>query len=136
MKKLLVLTAILLASPALAQDLGAPVPTVAPVEAVGEASEDDEGGLTGSVSYEGRLDDLGIAIPGFATDVDKPTGANAYGTGALGRELGRVVLIGDQRGGLGCRRSGRGGAAGLAEQMRNWRSNSSTPLSMDSINRR
>ena len=95
MKKMLLLSAltgIMFASPALAQDLGAPVPVGAPVEEVGEASADDEGGLTGSVSYEGRLDDLGIAIPGFATDAERATPANASGTGALGRELGRVVF--------------------------------------------
>ena len=57
-----------------------------------ETTEEDEGGLTGSVSYEGRLDDLGIAIPALATDADRPTPANASGTGALGRELGRIVF--------------------------------------------
>lgn len=88
MKKILLFAAFAFASPALAQDLGAPVPVGGDVE----TTEEDEGGLTGSVSYEGRLDDLGIAIPGFATDADKPTPANANGTGALGRELGRIVF--------------------------------------------
>lgn len=88
MKKMLLLAVFAFASPALAQDLGAPVPVGGAVE----TTEEDEGGLTGSVSYEGRLDDLGIAIPGFATDADRPTPANANGTGALGRELGRIVF--------------------------------------------
>ncbi len=79
------------AMPLAAQDLGAPVPQGGEVETMGEAQE-DEGGLTGSVSFEGNLDDLGIAIPSFATDADRPTPANSSGTAALGRELARVVF--------------------------------------------
>ena len=47
--------------------------------------------MSGSVSFEGNLDDLGIAIPGFATDRDVATPANASGTAALGKELARVI---------------------------------------------
>jgi len=51
----------------------------------------DDQGLTGEVTAEGAWQDLGIAIPAFATDANRPTPANAQGTGALGVELGRVV---------------------------------------------
>ncbi len=40
--------------------------------------------------------DLGIAIPAFATNADAPTPANASGTAALGLELSRVIY-GDLR---------------------------------------
>ncbi|ANU07304.1 Tol-Pal system beta propeller repeat protein TolB [Paraurantiacibacter namhicola] len=56
------------------------------------AQEDDEGGLNVTVTDENAWQDLGIAIPGFATDRDQPTPANASGTSALGMELGRVVF--------------------------------------------
>ena len=78
------------AAPLAAQDLGQKPPIDQPVE----TTEDE--GLTGSVSFEGNLEDLGIAIPGFATDRDAPTAANAAGTAALGRALAQVVF-GDLR---------------------------------------
>lgn len=77
---------LLVAAPLAAQDLGAPPPPVEEVETT------EEEGLSGSVSFEGNLEDLGIAIPGFATDRDAPTPANASGTAALGKELARVVF--------------------------------------------
>ncbi|MDG6078880.1 Tol-Pal system protein TolB [Erythrobacter litoralis] len=92
MKKLFLLTVAFVAAPLAAQstttnqDLGAPIQEGGEVETV-----DEGGGLTGSVSFEGNLDDLGIAIPAFAADRDVPTPANANGTGALGRELARVI---------------------------------------------
>jgi TolB protein len=79
---LLMLTA---ASPLAAQDLGQKPPADTPVETT------EEDGLSGSVSFEGNLEDLGIAIPTFATDRNAPTPANASGTAALGRELAQVV---------------------------------------------
>jgi TolB protein len=90
MKSLAVLVLIALAAPVAAQDLGQKPPADTPVETT------EEQGLTGSVSFEGNLDDLGIAIPGFATDRDAPTPANQAGTAALGKELARVVY-GDLR---------------------------------------
>ncbi|MBC7158845.1 MAG: Tol-Pal system protein TolB [Porphyrobacter sp.] len=51
----------------------------------------EEGGLTGSVTDESAWQDLGIAIPAFATDRDQPTAASAGSTAALGVELARVV---------------------------------------------
>ncbi|GMM92663.1 Tol-Pal system beta propeller repeat protein TolB [Qipengyuania sp. MTN3-11] len=88
MKALIATFTILLAAPLAAQnqDLGEPLPEGGEVETVEESQ-----GLTGSVSFEGNLDDLGIAIPAFATDRDAPTPANAQGTAALGIELARVI---------------------------------------------
>ena len=52
----------------------------------------EEEGLSGTVTDETPWQDLGIAIPAFATNADRPTPANAQGTGALGVELSRVVF--------------------------------------------
>ncbi len=73
-------------------DLGTPVSE--PMGDGGEVEtvfEADGGGLTGSTTDESAWEDLGIAIPAFATDRDQPTPANAAGTGALGREIAQVV---------------------------------------------
>src|SRR5690349_7421870 len=80
---LLLLTA---AMPLAAQDLGQKPPSDTPVETT------EEEGLSGSVSFEGNLEDLGSANPTFATDRNAPTPANASGTAALGRELAQVVF--------------------------------------------
>ena len=93
MKYVLFAAAALLAAPLSAQDqavqnqdLGQPLPEGGVVETIDEGE-----GLSGSVSFEGNLDDLGIAIPGFATDRDVSTPANSSGTAALGKELARVI---------------------------------------------
>ena len=52
----------------------------------------EDEGLSGTVTDESAWQDLGIAIPAFATNADRPTPANAQGTGALGVELSRVVF--------------------------------------------
>ena len=80
--------AALIATPLSAQnqDLGEAPPEGGVIETVDEGE-----GLNVSVSYEGRLDDLGIAIPAFATDRNVPTPANQSGTSALGIELARVI---------------------------------------------
>ena len=77
--------AVCFAAPAAAQDAPASAPAiqVPPVE---------EEGLSGTVTDESAWQDLGIAIPAFATDADRPTPANSQGTAALGVELGRVVF--------------------------------------------
>lgn len=92
MKKLLLASLALIASPLVAQgqnpnqDLGERLPQD------GAVVETDEGeGLSGSVSFEGRLEDLGIAIPAFATDRDAPTPASSAGTSALGLEMARII---------------------------------------------
>ena len=88
MRFALVAIAMTMAAPSLAQnqDLGEAMPEGQDVETV-----EEDGGLEVTVSYEGRLDDLGIAIPSFATDRNVPTPANANGTEALGLELARVI---------------------------------------------
>lgn len=77
----------LLAVPAAAQDASpaAQPPVVVP-------TLEDEDGLSGTVTDESAWQDLGIAIPAFATDRNVPTPANAQGTDALAVELGRVVF--------------------------------------------
>ena len=88
--KQLVLSLLMLVAPAGVaaqnQDLGEPVPEGGEVETVDEGE-----GLNVTVSFEGNLDDLGIAIPAFATDRDAPTPASSQGTAALGLELARVI---------------------------------------------
>jgi TolB protein len=69
------------AAPAAAQEVSPP-PIAEPVE--------DEG-LAVTVTDETPWQDLGIAIPSFATDREQPTPANSQGTGALALELSRVV---------------------------------------------
>src|SRR3990170_6446928 len=84
-RTLLLGLALSFAAPAAAQDAPAAAPAiqVPPVE---------EEGLSGTVTDENAWQDLGIAIPSFATNRDAPTPANAQGTGALGLELARVVF--------------------------------------------
>lgn len=84
LKPLLTFGLVMLAIPAIAQPVAAPLSVPAAV------AEEDEG-LTGSVTDENAWQDLGIAIPTFATARDVPTPANAQGTAALGVELARVV---------------------------------------------
>ena len=60
----------------------------------------DEGGLSGSVSDENAWQDLGIAIPSFATDRDVPTQASAGSTDALGRALAQVITADLRNNGL------------------------------------
>jgi TolB protein len=75
---------ILFATPALAQQTPPPPPS-------SSTNAGDEGGLSGSVSDENAWQDLGIAIPAFATDQDVPTQASAGSTDALGRALADVI---------------------------------------------
>jgi TolB protein len=74
--------ALAFAIPAAAQD----APEVPAIEVP------EEDGLSGTVTDESAWQDLGIAIPSFATNADRPTAANAQGTAALGLELSRVVF--------------------------------------------
>lgn len=103
-KHFIAVTALLLAAPLYAQstDLGDPVGEGGAVEtAFGAATaQDDAGGLTGSTTDTSDWEDLGIAIPSFATDRDAPTPANANGTAALGREIARVITANLQNNGL------------------------------------
>ncbi|HEY6817333.1 MAG TPA: Tol-Pal system beta propeller repeat protein TolB [Croceibacterium sp.] len=72
----------MVAVPVAAQDAAPPL----------EVPEVEEEGLSGSVTDDSAWQDLGIAIPAFATNRETATPANAQGTGALGVELGRVVF--------------------------------------------
>jgi TolB protein len=54
-------------------------------------AEEDDGGLSVTVTDENAWQDLNLAIPSFATDRNAPTPANTQGTGALALELSRVV---------------------------------------------
>ncbi len=85
-KTLFAILALTTAMPLAAQDLGQKPPATAAVETT------EQEGLSGSVSFEGNLEDLGIAIPSFATDRNAQTPANTSGTAALGRELAQVVF--------------------------------------------
>lgn len=80
----------LAAAPAMAQD-GPVVGTPPPQPTTAQASEADDGGLTGSVSDENEWQDLGIAITTFATDADVPTQTNAGSTAQLGRAISQVI---------------------------------------------
>lgn len=71
------------------RDLSAPAPEGGAIETV-ETAQDD-GGLSFTVTDESEWQDLGIAIPGFATDRDVPTQASSGGTAALGKSLAQVV---------------------------------------------
>ena len=94
----------LFAAPLAAQneDLGEPLSDGGTVETAFEeaAEEEDGGGLTGSTTDESDWEDLGIAIPAFATDEDRATPANADGTAALGREIARVITANLRNNGL------------------------------------
>ena len=79
------------AIPIAAQDAPPPVTVQIP---------QDDGGLTGAVSDESEWQDLGIAIPAFATDSDVPTQTNAGSTAALGNSIARIITDNLQNNGL------------------------------------
>ncbi len=87
--------ALVLAAPVLAQQTSPPPP--APTEA---PSSTEEGGLSGSVSDENDWQDLGIAIPSFATDADVPTQTSAGSTAALGRSVAQIITADLKNNGL------------------------------------
>lgn len=88
--RLLPALALILATPALAQT--APEPTATPPA--------EEGGLSGEVSDESEWQDLGIAIPAFATNADVPTQTSAGSTGALGNALAQIITANLKNNGL------------------------------------
>jgi TolB protein len=98
------LTALLLAAcmpvTAAAQDLGAPIGEDGAVERVDIDAAGAEEGISFTVTDESAWSDIGIAIPGFATDRDRATPANEAGTGALGREMARVITANLRNNGL------------------------------------
>ncbi len=78
-------------SPVLAQDSLDPAGLDAPAVESAQIEGDDDGPLRGTVTDDSAWQDLGIAIPAFATNRDEPTPANAQGTRALGLEIARIV---------------------------------------------
>ena len=82
----LLLLALLAAAPLQAQQVPAP-PT-------------EEGGLSGAVSDDSEWQDLGIAIPAFATNADVPTPTSAGSTAALGQALAQIITADLRNNGL------------------------------------
>lgn len=60
----------------------------------------EQGGLSGSVSDDSDWQDLGIAIPAFATNADLPTTTSAGSTSALGQSLAQVITADLRNNGL------------------------------------
>jgi len=86
---LLTIALLVAAPPAFAQT--APNPLDPSGVADNAAADDGEGGLSVTVTDDSAWQDLGIAIPAFATDRERTTAANSSGTTALGLEMSRVV---------------------------------------------
>lgn len=84
--RLLFAFALLAAAPAQAQQL--------------EPQSAEEGGLSGTVSDDSEWQDLGIAIPAFATNADVPTPTSAGSTTALGQALAQVITANLRNNGL------------------------------------
>lgn len=78
--------ALLAAAPVQAQQ--APTPPV------------EEGGLSGAVSDDSEWQDLGIAIPAFATNADVPTPTSAGSTASLGQALAQIITADLRNNGL------------------------------------
>lgn len=93
---ILFLSVSLFASPAMAQDT--PTPS-AQIEA-STVAVDEEEGLRGVVTDVSDWQDLGIAIPAFATPRNTTTPAHTEGTDALGREIARVITADLRNNGL------------------------------------
>lgn len=91
MKNLLGAALLFAAAPLMAQNQNQDLGEKLPQEGAVQTTEESDEGLAVTVSFEGNLEDLGIAIPAFATDRDAPTPASSAGTGALGLEMARIV---------------------------------------------
>ena len=92
----LTLALLLATTPALALAQGAAVSSQATTAAPAAPS----GGLSISVTDDNAWADLGVAIPAFATDADKPTAASAGGTAALGHAIADVITADLKNNGL------------------------------------
>ncbi len=90
--------AALISVPCAAQQINmAPVVPARPDSAPAAPVEE---GLSGSVTDDSDWADLGIDIPAFATDADRPTAASAGGTAALGRAIAEVITADLKNNGL------------------------------------
>jgi len=76
------------------------VPATAQPTPPASAGAADSGGLSVTVTDDSAWHDLGIDIPSFATDADKPTTASAGGTAALGRAIAEVITADLKNNGL------------------------------------
>ncbi len=83
-------------SAALAQQID-PAPVIPNSQTAPPAADQ---GLSGTVSDDSTLADLGIDIPAFATDADTPTEASAGGTAALGRAIAEIITADLKNNGL------------------------------------
>jgi TolB protein len=73
----------------------------APVQAQQAATPPvEEGGLSGAVSDDSEWQDLGIAIPAFATNADVPTPTSAGSTASLGHALAQIITADLRNNGL------------------------------------
>ena len=92
--RLLPLLLLAVSAPALAQSAAAPATSTAATPPA------EDGGLSGEVSDESDWQDLGIAIPAFATNADVPTQASAGSTGATGYAVAQVITADLKNNGL------------------------------------
>ncbi len=90
--RLILPLALVLAAPALAQE---PQPGGAPAAQPAEVP-----GLSGAVSDDSDWQDLGIAIPAFATNADVATQTSAGSTAALGFSLAQIITADLKNNGL------------------------------------
>ncbi len=88
----LALIALLLTVPAAAQT-ASPAPATPP-------QGTEESGLSGAVSDDSDWQNLGIAIPAFATNADVPTQTSAGNTAALGFAMAGIITANLQNNGL------------------------------------
>ena len=92
--------------------LAMPVAVLAQAQSVQPSTTtQSDGGLDVTVSDESEWQDLGIAIPGFATDRDVATPAGQ--TAPLGRQLGEVITADLRNNGL-FKPTGPGALPGIA----------------------
>ena len=89
---------LLCAAPVLAQQIAPQAAVPGQTATAGAAS--DEGTLSGTVTDDSAWKDLGIDIPAFATDIDRPTPASAGGTSALGGAIAEVITADLRNNGL------------------------------------
>ena len=98
MKKIAALLLLALSAPLAAQNA---VPQAASASPISPGPGADQGGgLQVTVTDESAWQDLGIAIPAFATNANVATPANNQGTAALGEDLARVITADLKNNGL------------------------------------
>jgi len=86
-------------SPVVPREAAPAAPTPATPDAAASASDADQG-LSVTVTDDSAWQDLGIDIPSFATDADKPTAASGGSTSALGHAVAEVITADLKNNGL------------------------------------